>query len=109
MINEWDQVETGVERKIFSPGKSIMMMEVNFEKGAEGKLHDHHHEQFTYVLEGEFKCIIDDREQIVKAGETIFIPPNIKHDVIALEEGVLLDTFTPLREDLLNNPKYQSF
>ncbi|MGM8366187.1 cupin domain-containing protein [Virgibacillus sp. W0181] len=101
MTNEWEQVDLGVKRKIFPPGESIMMMKVHFEKEAEGKLHNHHHEQFTYVLEGEFKFFIDDREQIVKAGETIFIPSNCKHGVLALEEGVLLDTFTPLREDLL--------
>jgi len=101
MIDEWEKVEPGVKRKIYSPGDSIMMMKVHFEKGAEGKMHAHHHEQLTYVLEGKFKFFIDDNEQLVKQGETIFIPSNINHGVIALEEGILLDAFTPLREDLL--------
>lgn len=101
MINEWENAEPGVKRKIFTPGESIMMMKVHFEEGAEGKEHHHFHEQFTYVLEGEFKFFIDGEEQIVKAGETIYIPSNSKHGVIAIKEGVLLDTFTPLRKDLL--------
>lgn len=101
MLNKWEKVELGVKRKVFSPGDSIMMMKVHFEKGAEGKMHAHHHEQLTYVLKGEFKFFIEDKEQNVKEGETIFIPSNKQHGVIALKEGILLDVFTPLRDDLL--------
>lgn len=101
MNNEWENVGPGVKRIIFNPGESIMMMKVHFKKNAEGEIHQHFHEQFTYVLEGKFKFFIDGNEKIVKKGETIFIPSNSEHGVLALEEGILLDAFTPLREDLL--------
>lgn len=99
--NKWINVEPGVQRKTFPPGISIMMMEVRFEKGAIGKKHKHMHEQLTYVLEGKFKFNLNDKYYIVEEGETIFIPSNVEHGVEAHVEGRLLDTFTPLREDLL--------
>lgn len=101
MIEQWEQAEPGVKRKVFKPGESIMMMEVHFDKGAEGYEHSHPHEQFTYCLKGDFEFRIDGEKYQLKAGETIYIASNKKHGVVALEEGALLDTFTPLREDLL--------
>ncbi|GAE30658.1 hypothetical protein [Halalkalibacter hemicellulosilyticus] len=44
---------------------------------------------------------MDDQTILLKKGETLTIPSNAVHSVVALENGLLLDTFTPLREDLL--------
>ncbi|MED1563901.1 cupin [Alkalihalobacillus alcalophilus ATCC 27647 = CGMCC 1.3604] len=101
MVGEWEQAEPGVKRKIFEPGQSIMMMEVHFEKGAEGSEHSHPHEQFTYCLKGVFEFTLDGVKHRLEAGETLFIPSNCQHGAVALENGALLDTFTPLRQDLL--------
>lgn len=97
----WEPAEPGVKRKIFPPGDSIMMMEVHFEEGAEGYEHSHPHEQLTYCLRGKFEFIIDGEKHIVNPRETIFIPGGAKHGARALEAGAIIDTFTPLRNDLL--------
>lgn len=97
----WEPAEPGVKRKIFQPGEGIMMMEVRFEKNAEGYEHSHVHEQMSYCLAGKLAFRIDGKETIITKGETIYIPSNAKHGVTALEESALLDTFTPIREDLL--------
>jgi len=34
-------------------------------------------------------------------GDCFFIPPDVDHGVVALEEGSLVDVFTPAREDFL--------
>lgn len=78
-----------------------MMMEVQFEKGAEGNKHRHPHEQITYCIKGRFQFSIENEKYMIYAGQTLVIPSNKIHGVIALEEGILLDTFTPIREDLL--------
>ncbi|SDM26588.1 cupin domain-containing protein [Sediminibacillus halophilus] len=101
MPEEWEQAEPGVKRKIFTPGESLMMMEVHFEKGAEGSAHSHPHEQLTYCMEGSFEFTIEGVKHFLQAGETLVIPGNRIHGALALEQGILLDTFTPLREDLL--------
>lgn len=104
-IGSWQQAEPGVKRRIYPPGKTLMMMEVHFETGAEGYEHSHPHEQLTYVLRGRFEFRIEGEQYIVAAGETICIPSGAKHGVTALEAGALLDSFTPLREDLLGMSK----
>ncbi|KKI89835.1 cupin [Bacillus sp. SA1-12] len=101
-IGKWESAEPGVKRKIFQPGEGLMMMEVQFEKGAEGYQHSHIHEQMSYCIKGKIAFRIDGEETILNQGETIYIPSNAKHGVTALEESILLDTFTPVREDLLN-------
>lgn len=100
----WKQAEPGVKRRIFEPGKSLMMMEVHFIKGAKGYEHSHPHEQMTYCLKGSFEFQINGVKRLLHQGETLVIPSGAVHCTTALEEGVLLDTFTPLREDLLSTP-----
>lgn len=102
-IGDWEPAEPGVKRKIFKPGEGLMMMEVHFEKNSEGYEHSHVHEQMSYCIEGKIAFRIDGKETIITKGEIIYIPSNAKHGVIALEKSILLDTFTPLRKDLLDN------
>ncbi|OBR69045.1 cupin [Paenibacillus oryzae] len=100
-LNEWENAEPGVKRKIFNPGEAVMMMEVHFQEGAEGYLHSHPHEQMSYCIEGQLEFSIDGVKTILSAGETIVIPGNAEHGCRALKASKLLDTFTPLRLDLL--------
>ncbi len=100
-IGQWEAAEPGVKRKIFQPGTQLMMMEVHFEPGAEGYMHSHPHEQISYCVKGSFDFTIDGATRLLREGETIVIPGGAVHGVKALESAVLLDAFTPLRDDLL--------
>ncbi|MCG1021860.1 cupin domain-containing protein [Sutcliffiella horikoshii] len=101
MVGTWENVDFGVKRKIYPPGKTLMMMEVHFETGAIGAEHSHPHEQFTYCLKGKLEFNLGGEKVLLQQGESLFIPGNVVHGVKALEASALLDTFTPLREDLL--------
>ena len=90
-----------VKRKILSYGDNLMLVEVHFEEGAEGKMHSHPHAQTTYVLSGEFEFTIDGKTKIVKKGDTMYDTPNVLHGCRCLKAGVLLDTFSPEREDFI--------
>lgn len=103
LIGEWEVVDNGVKRMIHQPGKQLMMMEVQFEQGGIGAEHSHPHEQYTYCLAGEFQFKVDGKEIILKKGESLNIQGGAIHGVVAIRAGSLLDIFTPLREDLLNN------
>lgn len=102
-IGAWENAEPGVKRKIFAPGKQLMMMEVHFETGAEGYMHSHPHEQMSYCMKGCIEFTIDGVKTILRQGETISIPGGAKHGVKALEPSILLDVFTPIREDLISD------
>jgi quercetin dioxygenase-like cupin family protein len=96
-----EDLGNGVKRKILAYHKSLMMVEVHFEKGAMGEIHSHPHEQITYVLEGEFEFNIAGKKKIVKAGDSMFKESNVLHGTICLKKGKLLDVFSPHREDFL--------
>ncbi|WP_455815120.1 cupin domain-containing protein [Pseudomonas graminis] len=91
----------GVSRRVLAHGGSMMAVEVSFEAGAIGPMHHHVHEQLTYVLSGRFRFTIGDETHDVGAGDTLYKKPDIVHGCICLEKGVLLDTFTPQRQDFL--------
>ncbi|MBA1884155.1 cupin domain-containing protein, partial [Escherichia coli] len=55
----------------------------------------------TYVLSGIFEFTIGDEVRTVKTGDTLYMQPNIVHGCKCLEKGVLLDIFTPQRQDFL--------
>ncbi|MFY0606538.1 MAG: cupin domain-containing protein [Cyclobacteriaceae bacterium] len=99
---EWEVLGGGVSRKFLGFDNQIMMVQVKFEKGALGSPHQHFHTQATYVVSGKFEFTIDGVKQIVEGGDGVYIEPNLLHSAVCLEEGMLIDTFSPVREDFLD-------
>ncbi len=91
----------GIQRKVLAHHENLMAVEVYFEAGSVGAIHFHPHEQITYVLKGKFEFNVDGNKQIIVPGDTAFLEPHVPHGVICLEAGILLDIFTPHREDFL--------
>ena len=79
----------------------LMMVKVKFNQGAVGTLHQHPHTQSTYVASGCFEVTIDKKKKVLRAGDGYYVAPNLPHGCVCLEAGVLIDTFTPMREDFL--------
>ncbi|MEI6865355.1 cupin domain-containing protein [Flavicella sp.] len=98
---EWEVVGEGVKRKIMGYDDKIMLVKVDFETGGIGYKHEHHHSQVTYVVGGEFEFSIGDETKIVKGGDSVYIPPNVLHGAICNKAGVLIDVFSPIREDFM--------
>ncbi len=91
----------GVSRKILAQDKDMMAVEVSFEAGAVGAVHTHPHVQISYVLSGKFEANMNGEKKIISAGDSYYTEPNLPHGVVCLEAGVLLDIFTPRRDDFL--------
>ena len=98
---EWEDLGAGVKRKILAYDNNLMMVLVSFQKDAIGYTHNHIHTQVTYVANGSFEVEIEDTKKILKTGDCFFVPSNLKHGVTALEDGTLIDIFTPMREDFI--------
>ena len=96
-----EAAEPGVRRQVLGHDPQLMMVRVTFESGAVGYVHSHPHRQVTYVERGRFRFMLDGRTTEMLAGDCWFVPPHVPHGAEALEEGVLIDVFTPAREDLL--------
>lgn len=93
--------EPGITRRILARGGSMMGVEATFKKGAVGSAHRHEHEQISYVLSGSFEYTADGVVYQLKAGDSYYVPKNVLHGAVALEDAVILDIFTPQREDFL--------
>jgi quercetin dioxygenase-like cupin family protein len=98
---EWEVVGEGIKRKIMGYDNSIMMVNVLFEKGAVGALHEHYHSQVTNVASGAFEVTINNVTKVLKEGDCFYIPPHVVHGVLCLEPGLLIDVFSPIREDFM--------
>ncbi|MFT5885886.1 MAG: quercetin dioxygenase-like cupin family protein [Arcticibacterium sp.] len=99
---EWEQVEELIKRKIMSYDDKSMLVKVHFQKGGVGQVHSHYHCQTSYVESGSFEITIGNEVKLLKSGDVFYVVPNVLHGAICLEEGVLLDFFSPPREDFLS-------
>ena len=97
----WQNLGKGLKRKIMSYDSTMMMVKIIFEKGGIGTPHKHVHTQMSYVDSGVFEVTIADKKQILKKGDGYYIPSNVMHGAVCLEPGILIDMFTPMREDFV--------
>lgn len=98
---EWEVVDDKIQRQIVGFDDKIMMVNVHFDKDGIGVMHNHSHTQVTYIAEGKFEVTIGDETKIIKKGDSFFVPSNVMHGVVCVEEGMLIDVFSPMREDFL--------
>ena len=83
-------------------GTNVMLARIVLKKGAQVPMHHHFHEQISHVVEGALNFMIDGKQVAVRAGEILTIPPDVPHQVIALEDSVALDIFNPPRQDWID-------
>lgn len=99
---EWEDVGSGIKRKILGYDDKIMLVTAKFDKGGIGYVHTHPHRQVTFIVKGKFEVQIKDEKKVLQAGDCFYIPPGVKHGAVCIEEGLLVDVFNPHREDFLN-------
>ncbi len=97
----WEHAGEGIQRQVMGYDATVMLVKVKFEKDAIGTMHQHPHVQTTYVESGLFNMTIGDETKLIVAGDGYYVPPNVMHGVTCLEAGVLIDVFSPVREDFL--------
>ena len=100
-----ESVGEGVTRQLCGYDDSILMARVEFEVGAVGDLHSHTHSQASYVQSGEFDVHIDGVETRLGPGDSFYIAPNLTHGAVCRKAGVLIDVFSPVRDDFLGEDK----
>lgn len=99
----------GVRRRTLAAGERLMQMHVEFAPGAAVPEHRHPHEQISHVLRGSIRFDLGAagethpaRSLELSEGDTLTIPGDVPHGATARTEGALLiETFSPPREDLL--------
>lgn len=98
---EAQSVGEGFVRRVIAYNDMLMCVENAFETGAAAPLHSHPHTQAAYIADGVFDFEVDGEVKTVRKGDSVFLESNIPHAVTCLEKGIVLDIFTPMREDFV--------
>ena len=106
LITNWDEIQIektaeGIERQMVV-GQNVMMCRFRFAPFVVTSEHTHPHEQMTLVVKGRVRFIISGKEHVMSAGDVLHFPPHNRHGATMLdEEVILIDIFSPIREDFL--------
>jgi quercetin dioxygenase-like cupin family protein len=109
LVTDWSKVPAehpapGIIRQMVV-GQNVMICRFTFEPFLVTPEHTHPHEQMTLVVKGRVKFYINGEPRIVSAGDVLHFPPHNRHGATMLdEEVVLIDIFSPIREDFLDVP-----
>jgi quercetin dioxygenase-like cupin family protein len=97
--------EPGLEREVLAYDSTMMLVRHRMRKGWVGTAHSHPHKQMVYVVSGHIRLVTGGStgEFTIEAvtGDSFIVEPEIEHQATALEDSVVLDIFTPAREDYL--------
>lgn len=91
----------GIQRQMIW-GKRLMICRLTFAPRVVTPIHAHPHEQMTLVERGRVEFTIAGQRRIVSAGDVLVFPSGVEHGATMLDEPVvLIDIFSPIREDFL--------
>jgi quercetin dioxygenase-like cupin family protein len=104
-VHDWENVP--IDWLSDRIGRQVIHMEsmtfarVTLRQGAVVPMHEHENEQIATVTEGRLRFVVGDEEHIVEACSTVPLAANVPHEVEALVDSIVVDVFSPVREDWL--------
>ena len=96
------EIFAGVFRRTIVAGEQAMVVEVTLPKGSVVTPHHHVHEQVGYLVSGRIEFTIAGKTATIEPGGGWFVPSDAVHSVVALEDSIAIDVFSPLREEYLS-------
>jgi len=97
----YQEVLAGIRLKTLVHGQRTHMTEVRLAKGALIPEHAHPEEQTGYLIAGCLRFFGGEREAVARPGDSWSIPGGTPHGAEALEETIVVEVFSPVREDYL--------
>jgi quercetin dioxygenase-like cupin family protein len=97
----YKQLLEGVRLKSLVHGERTHLTEVKLDKGAVVPEHQHPQEQTGYLISGSLRFNVDGEITVATAGASWNLPAGIPHGAEALEDTVVVEVFSPVREDYL--------
>lgn len=89
----------GITRQMVAAGDAAMVVRITVDRDAVVPVHTHMHEQVGYLASGRARFQIGDEERELGAGDGYEIAGDVPHGVVALEDCVFVDVFSPPREE----------
>jgi quercetin dioxygenase-like cupin family protein len=95
-----EQLSPGIGRRAFHTD-TMTVAWITLAQGTVVPQHDHPNEQVATVIQGKLRFVVGGEEFVAETGDSVPLPGNVPHEVEALEDTVVLDVFSPVREDWL--------
>ena len=99
----------GIRQKTLVYGEKTLMTESRLSKGTRIPTHSHPHEQTGYLVSGRTRLFVDDQVYTCNPGDSWCIPENTEHGTFAIKDSVIIEVFSPVREDLHPDTEYAPF
>jgi len=93
-----EQLTESIGRQVVHTA-SLTVARITLREGAIVPSHQHPNEQVANVVEGRLRFTIGEEVRTVAAGESVVVPPDVPHEVVALDDSVVFDVFAPPRVD----------
>jgi len=77
----------------------LTLARLEMKAGCAVPVHSHENEQVSMVLSGRLRFLLGNGPEEVGPGQVIRLAPNEPHGVEVLEDSIVLDLFSPPRED----------
>ncbi len=95
------ELAPGITVHVVAVGANLMQCWVAMKKGTRLPAHSHPHEQSSFIVSGSVRWTVDGLEKVGPAGTCMIFAPGQQHAALVLEDCVIVDAFTPVREDYL--------
>jgi quercetin dioxygenase-like cupin family protein len=97
----WIDIAPGIRRRTITHGASMYQMIAKLDAGSRMPEHKHPQEQVVHILEGKMRLIVAGEPHELRGGESFYLATNVPHGVETIEDTMVLDTFSPPRDDYL--------
>ena len=99
--NPWIEIVPGIRRQTITTGATMYQMRARLDAGSRLPEHRHPQEQVTHVISGRVRMIVAGVPHELGPGESLYLPSDVQHGAETLEDALVIDTFSPPREDYL--------
>jgi len=93
--------EPGLTRKVMAYNDKLFLAEHQMVKGWVGSVHSHPHDQVVYVVRGHLRVTCQGKTFEIRSGDSFVVRGDVEHGASALEDSLVVDVFTPCREDYI--------
>jgi quercetin dioxygenase-like cupin family protein len=89
----------GVHRRTMATTDEVMLCEFFLQRESIVPPHSHKNDQTGYLIYGRVEMTIGDEVMICQPGDSYAIPGGIVHSAKALVDSLVMDAFSPPRDD----------
>src|SRR5713226_6330720 len=93
--------EPSLKRRVLAYNEKLFLAEHQMVKGWVGSVHSHPHDQVVYVVRGHLKVTCQGKTFDMRTGDSFVVRGGVEHGASALEDSLVIDVFTPCREDYI--------